>query len=108
MTAKVREAIEKSSNRGDEDRRIKNKGLKLVQIMDELSKTIPSSIDMETSRFLFNNGRLVLSGSTDNFNNVDNIKSKIESSDLFEKVSISSAAADKKDNRVNFKFIIEM
>ncbi|MDX2439446.1 MAG: hypothetical protein QNK40_02760 [Desulfobacterales bacterium] len=108
MTANVREAIKKSGNRGDEDRRIKNKGLKLVQIMGELSKTIPSSIDMETSRFLFNNGRLVLSGSTDNFNNVDNIKSKIESSDLFEKVSISSAAADKKDNRVNFKFIIEM
>lgn len=108
MKANVREAIKKSGTRGDEDRRIKNKNLKLVQIMGELSKTISSSIDMETSRFLFNNGRLVLSGSTDNFNNVDNIKSKIESSDLFEKVSISSAAADKKDNRVNFKFIIEM
>lgn len=108
MKANVREAIKKSGTTGDEDRLIKNKDFKLVVIMAELSKTISSSIDMETSRFLFNNGRLVLSGSTDNFNNVDNIKSKIESSDLFERVSISSAAADKKDNRVNFKFIIEM
>ena len=79
-----------------------------MDIISELSKRIASSIDVEISRFLFNNGRLVLSGSTDNFNNVDNIKSKIESSDLFEKVSISSAAADKRGDRVNFKFIIEM
>ncbi len=108
MKANVREAIKKSGTTGDENRLIKNKEFKLVEIMAELSKTISSSIDIKTSRFLFNNGRLVLSGSTDNFNNVDKIKSKIESSDLFEKVSISSAAADKKDNRVNFKFIIEM
>ena len=62
----------------------------------------------DISRFLLNKERLVLSGTTDNFNNVDKIKGIIESSQMFRTVNISSAAADKKDNRVKFKFIIEM
>ncbi len=106
MKANTRAAMKKSSAKGDQF--IKNKDVKLVGIISEFSRKIDSSIDMEVSRFLFNNGRLVLSGSTDNFNNVDNIKTRIESSDLFENVSISSAAADKRGGRVNFKFIIEM
>ncbi len=106
MKANVRAELKKTNTSGDKDLSI-NK-VKVVEIMGELSRKIPPSLDMETSRFLFNNGRLILSGSTDNFNNVDNIKSKIESSDLFENVSITSAAVDKKGNRVNFKFIIEM
>ncbi|WP_457551871.1 PilN domain-containing protein [Desulfobacula sp.] len=108
MKANVREAIKKSGVVKDKDQPIKNKSVKLLEIMNELSKRIDSSIDIEAAKFLFNNGRLFLSGSTDNFNNVDNIKTKLESSDLFEKVSISSAAADKNGDRVNFKFIIEI
>jgi general secretion pathway protein L len=82
--------------------------LKIVQIIGELSQKIDDSIDIDISRFLFNKEQLVVSGSTDNFNNVDKIKSKIESSQIFKTVNISSAAADKKGNRVKFKFIIEM
>ncbi|MCD4736128.1 MAG: hypothetical protein K8R53_08805 [Bacteroidales bacterium] len=108
MKANAKEAIKKSGSTGDKGQFVKNEYVKVVGIMSELSRKIASSTDMEISRFLFNNGRLVLSGSTDNFNNVDNIKSKIELSDLFERVIISSAAADKKGDRVNFKFIIEM
>lgn len=108
MKINVRETIDKSGISGDQDQFIKNKDVKIVGIMSELSKKIPSSVDMEIDRFVFNNGRLLLSGSTDNFNNVDNIKSQLESSDLFKKVSINSAAVDKKGNRVDFNFIIEM
>jgi len=108
MKANVQSAIKKSGTSGDIDQSIKNSDVKVVAVMSEVSGKIESSTDMEISRFLLNNGRLVLSGSTENFNNVDSIKSKIESSDLFDKVSISSAAADKKGDRVNFKFIIEM
>jgi len=82
--------------------------LKIVEIIGELSGKIDDKTDMDISRFLFNKDRLVLSGSTDNFNNVDKIKSKIESSQIFKTVNISSAAADKNGNRVKFKFTIEM
>ena len=100
MKANVENTVQNTSLDG--------KKIKVVEVIKELSIKINSSIDINASRFLFNNKQLILSGATDNFNNVDNIKKAIESSDLFKKVSISSAAASKKDNRVKFKFIIEM
>lgn len=102
MKANVQAALKKSGVKSP----VGNE--KVVDIMIELSEKIPASTHMEISRFLFNKGRLVLSGLTDNFNNVDKIKNKLESSDLFQTVSISSAAADKKGDMVNFKFIIEI
>ncbi|MCP3871742.1 MAG: PilN domain-containing protein [Desulfobacteraceae bacterium] len=108
MKANVKHVLKKSGANGNTGKSVKNSGFKQVQILSKLSQTIEASTDIEISRFLFNSDRLVISGSTDNFNNVDPIKSKIESSPIFKKVSISSAAADKKGERVNFKFIIEM
>ena len=106
MKANVREIAKRAGSDGKTA--VKDGNFKLVQILSELSNRIDGSIDTEISRFLFSSSRIVLSGSTDNFNNVDKIKGRIESSDLFKTVEISSAAADKKGNRVNFKFIIEM
>lgn len=108
MKANVQEVIRKSGASGDKDRFIKNKNTTMIDIISECSRKITVSTDMEISRFLYNPGQIVLTGSTDNFNNVENIKGKMEASDLFETVSISSAAVDKKGDRVNFKFIIEM
>lgn len=82
-----------------------------IQAMDvlfELSNNISDTIDIDLSRLILNHGRLIISGSTDNFNNVDKIKGQIEKSNLFKEVSISSAEASKTENRVLFKFIIEM
>ncbi|MDY0219524.1 MAG: PilN domain-containing protein [Desulfobacterium sp.] len=77
-----------------------------VEILAELSSRIPPSIDVETERLILNQGRLVLSGSTGNFNDIDRIKGLLEGSDIFRQVEIQSAAADKTGNRVRFKFII--
>ncbi|MBC2704557.1 PilN domain-containing protein [Desulfobacula sp.] len=108
MKANVSAAMKKSGTAVGKNSLSKNKNVKIVGIMRELSQKIDPAIDMEISSFLYNKGRLVLSGSTDNFNAVDTIKNRLESSDFFTNVSISSAAADSKGNRVNFKFIIEM
>lgn len=108
MKANVQEAIKKSGTKGEKGQFNKNNDVKVVEIIGELSNKITASTDMDISRFLLNEGRITLSGSTNNFNNVDNIKSKIESSNYFKKVTISSAAADKNGDRVDFKFIIEM
>jgi len=108
MKANVKSFMEKSGTLKNSGRLKGKNDLKIIEIIGELSGKIDDSTDMDISRFLFNKDRLVLSGSTDNFNNVDRIKSKIESSQVFKAVNISSAAADKKGNRVKFKFIIEM
>ncbi len=109
MKANVKAALKQSSANGKDSS--DTVAFKTVEIINFLSTAIDSSIDVDISRFLYNSGKIVLSGSTDNFNNVNNIKSRIEAVPMFKTVEISSAAADKKDkqeNRVNFKFIIEM
>jgi len=50
----------------------------------------------------------VISGNTDTFNAVDNIKNRLEKSDLFKKIIISSANIDKSDNRVRFKLKVNL
>lgn len=107
MKANVREALKKAGTDYKKHDLSRN-GVRIGDVILELSKRITESIDVDISRFIFNEGRLILSGSTDNFNNVDKIKTGIEGSKMFEKVSISSAAMGKNGNRVNFKFIIEM
>ena len=108
MKANVKAALNKSGSDYQNDGTLKNQKIQASDMILELSKNIDPSLDVDASKLSFNEDRLVLSGSTDNFNSVDKIKSSLEGSTLFKKVTISSAAMDKKENRVNFKFIIEM
>lgn len=104
MKANVGQALKKAGTAG----RSSGAKVMVLDVINELSGKIDPGIDMEISRFLLNDGRLILSGSTDNFNNVDRIKTLIESSSLFKKVDIGSAAAQKKTSRIKFKFNIEL
>ncbi len=79
-----------------------------TQILTELSRKIAPSIDVVISHFLLREGKLILVGATDDFHNVDKIKTSLESSVLFQKVEITSASADKEDNRVHFRFMIDI
>ena len=108
MKANVQSVIKNSRAQQNVKSFTGQNSLKIVKIIGELSSRIDDSIDMDITRFLFNQERLVLSGSTDNFNNVDKIKNKIESSQIFKTVNINSAAAEKNGTRINFKFMIEM
>ena len=108
MKANVREAMKNAGTAAGANLSADNPEVKVLDIINEISKKIPDGIDVEISGFLFNNRRLILSGSTDNFNNVDNIKTRLESAALFQKVGISGAATDKQEDKVNFKFNIEL
>ena len=104
MKADVQAGIRKA---GGEGLRPVGPEIKAVAVLREISEKIDPSIDVEVSSFLLNAGQLVLSGSTEHFNQVEAIKTGLESSALFRNVRISSAAADKKGDRVNFKFNID-
>jgi general secretion pathway protein L len=83
------------------------KGIRAIDLLYELSERIPDDIDIVVSRLLFNNRRLIFSGLTNDFNNIDRIKNSLEKSDIFPSVNINKATADKKDGKVLFKFIIQ-
>ncbi len=107
MKANVKDILKKT-DAGSDDNQTAGKEVKAVAVLTEISVKIAPAIDVEISSFLLSAGRLVLSGSTDNFNNVDKIKTGLEPSELLKKVEISSAATDRKGDRVNFKFNIDL
>ncbi len=108
MTAEVKAAFGKQNplmapgngNRADR--------IPVLTLLDELSRQIPDSVETKINRMLYNNQQVTISGSAANFHDVDHIKNRIESSPMFKRVTISSAAADKKGDRVNYKFSIRM
>ena len=77
-------------------------------ILVELSRCIPGAVDVQVARLMLDKTRMILSGSADNYNTIDQVKGFIEKSPFFKKVNIGSAVAGKGGNRVDFKFIIEI
>lgn len=82
--------------------------VRAVDILYELSSRIPHKVDVEITRLLFSDERVVIAGTTDNFNSVDQMKTRLERSPKFKTVTINSATAEKKGNKVKFNFIIEL
>jgi len=108
MQVKVREAEKQSGFVPGEKGGSAPVNIRAIDILYELSNRIPQGVDIDVSRFLISEGRVVMAGTTDNFNTVDKIKTLIEKYDKFKSVTISSATADKSGNRVAFNFLIEL
>lgn len=106
MKIQVRQALEKSGGSSNIENRFTADN-KIMDLFFELSSRIPDIINVEISRLVFNDGRMVLSGNTDTYDSVDKMKTAIESSPLFTDVKITNAAADKNDKRIRFKFVFQ-
>ena len=105
MVVKVREAVrEAEKNAGGAPG---NSGPVAMTLLEELSGRIAPDLDVVVTRLIFTDDRVVLSGNTDTYKSVDRMHSAIESSALFTEVKIGSAAADKNDNRIRFKFTFQ-
>jgi general secretion pathway protein L len=79
------------------------KNVRIIDILNELSRLIPASIDVKITRLNISSEDLLVSGNADTFNAVDDIKSRIDKSEYFENVQISSASQEKSGKRINFK-----
>lgn len=108
MQSLVKQSAQSKGTPNPDDPLVNHKGIDAVRILFALSQQIPKSVDAELSTLMLENGRMVLTGTTENFNTVDQLKGFIEKSPLFKKVDISSAAAGKNMGRVDFKFMVEL
>ena len=108
MQSLVKQSAQSKGTPNPDDPLVNHKGIDAVKIIFELSQQIPKSVDAELSTLMLENNRMVLTGTTENFNTVDQLKGLIEKSPLFKKVDISSAAAGKNMGRVDFKFMVEL
>jgi general secretion pathway protein L len=84
------------------------KQIRAIDILNAISKAIPKDVDVILTRFVMGSESVNISGDTDSFNSVDNIKSKLEQTDIFKKIIISAANIDKLDKRVHFKLKVDL
>lgn len=108
MRANSKKILANKDSKGERNFVTANPNYRILTIIHELSKQIPGSMDIKLSRMQINPKSVVVSGSTDNYNSVDQLKNRILGSAKFQKVDIGSAVAGKQSGKVEFKFKIEM
>ena len=103
MQIKMKEAREKALLSGET-----GKPIRTIDILNNISKFIAKETDVKLTRLVIGPESVTLAGNTDTFNSVDGIKSGLEQSGFFDKITISSANIDKSDNRVRFKLKVQL
>jgi len=79
-----------------------------IDLLTEISKVLPGSLDIIFSRFVRTENNLLVSGSADQFKTIDKMKNYFINIDLFKEVDINSASMDKIEKRVklNLKILL--
>jgi Tfp pilus assembly PilM family ATPase len=79
----------------------------VLELLRDISERIPKSVDMHVSRMVVDPDTVRISGDTDTFNAVDNIKNGLEPSAHFSGVTITSANLDRTGKRVRFEMKLQ-
>ena len=74
-----------------------------IGILDSISKSIAESITVDITRMVIAPDNVIITGTTDTFEAVDDIKSKLEQIDGFKKVTISSSNKDRSGKEIRFQ-----
>ena len=75
----------------------------MIDILNEISRRIPKSVDVEIERMVIGDENVLIAGNTSAFNFVDDIKGALETSQMFNSVTIVSTNKEKKGNRIRFR-----
>lgn len=82
--------------------------IRRIDILNSISEKIPQSITVKLTRLVIQPENVLISGTTDTFNAVDDVKSRLEQIQHFKKVTISSANMDRSGNEVRFMLKAEL
>jgi len=77
--------------------------IRTIDLFNEISSVISQKTDVKLTRLVIGPDGVSVSGNTNDFNAVDDMKNRLEGSQLFKKITISSANTDKSGQRVRFK-----
>ena len=84
-----------------------NADQKIIDLLKDISQRVPKSLDMDVTNMVVDPESVRVTGETDTFNTVDNLKNRLEPSDFFPKVTISSANLDRTGKRVKFEIKLQ-
>ena len=80
---------------------------RVLGLLEDISQRVPKQLDVQVSHMVIDQETVRISGKTDTFNTVDNIKSGLESSKYFSSVAISSANLDRTGKQVQFEIKLQ-
>lgn len=103
MRLKVKEARKEALSLGASEKR-----MLAVDVLNDISQNIPQTMDIKLVRLSISPESILVSGNSDSFNTVDDMKNLLEKVPVFSAISISSTTKDKSGNRVNFKLKIQL
>ncbi len=103
MKSKLKEL--KKGGSGSEQNAAQNRS---IDVLLQISQLIPESINVIFSRMTIGAGEVTVAGETSDFNSVDDIKNRLEKSELFKQITIASANMDKSGKKVLFKLKINL
>jgi type II secretory pathway component PulL len=79
-----------------------------IDILNHISKSISESITVDITRMVMSPDNVLISGTTDTFEAVDDIKSKLEQIEAFKKVTISSTNKNRSGKEVRFQMKVAL
>jgi Tfp pilus assembly protein PilN len=79
-----------------------------IDILNAISKSIPATITVDVTRMVISPETVLISGNTDTFNSVQDIKSNLEQIDFFKRVTISSTSKDRSGKEIRFQLKVEL
>lgn len=79
-----------------------------IDILHDLCIHLSEKLDLTITRFVKSGQTLLVTGSADGFNTVDEMKKHLEKAQRFKAVDINSASMDKQDKKVKFTMKITM
>ena len=82
--------------------------IRSIDILNSISKSIPESIAVDITRMVVSPDAVLISGNTDTFKSVDDIKNRLEQVEYFKKVTISSSNTDRSGKEVRFQLKVEL
>jgi len=84
-----------------------NKEQKVLELIKDISQRITKTYDIDVANMVIDTETVRISGQTDSFNTVNNLKSALEPSTYFSDVTIMPAKLDKTGKRVEFELKLQ-
>ena len=79
----------------------------VLDLLKDISERVPESLDIHVERMVIAPDTVRISGRTDTFNTIDNIKTGLSSSSYFTAVTISSANLDRTGKQIRFEIKLQ-
>ena len=82
--------------------------IRAIDILNQVSQSISKDTVVDFTQMVIGSDNVLISGNTDTFNAVDDIKGRLEQIDFFKKVTISSANTDRSGKEIRFQLKVEL